>query len=154
MSDCFSRRQKVQRLKSPLEGSSPGVHLRGRCHGDRLCGRPARSVLSGAVSTACLSWQTRLVSQKRITATQRAQRFLPTVRCAAAVKWTCCRRPGGDVIQSAAHGVRAGRALPTCLLDSHVQKCVLPPQRCLILRHSNPSAGYIRYFVRATCRDR
>ena len=26
----------VQRLKSPLEGFSPGVHLRGRCHGDRL----------------------------------------------------------------------------------------------------------------------
>jgi len=36
-------------LKSPLEGFSPGVHLRGRCHGDRLGGRPARSVLSGAV---------------------------------------------------------------------------------------------------------
>jgi len=45
----------VQRLKSPLEGFSPGVHLRGRCHGDRLCGRPARSALSGAVSTARLS---------------------------------------------------------------------------------------------------
>ena len=45
----------VQRLKSPLEGFSPGVHLRGRCHGDRLGGRPARSVLSGAVSTARLS---------------------------------------------------------------------------------------------------
>ncbi len=44
--------QKVQRLKSPLEGFSPGVHLRGRCHGDRIGGRPARSVLSGAVSTA------------------------------------------------------------------------------------------------------
>jgi hypothetical protein len=45
----------VQRLKSPLEGFSPGVHLRGRCHGDRIGGRPARSVLSGAVSTARLS---------------------------------------------------------------------------------------------------
>ena len=45
----------VQRLKSPLEGFSPGVHLRGRCHGDRIGGRPARSVLFGAVSTACLS---------------------------------------------------------------------------------------------------
>jgi hypothetical protein len=45
----------VQRLKSPLEGFSPGVHLRGRHHGDRLGGRPARSVRSGAVSTACLS---------------------------------------------------------------------------------------------------
>jgi len=45
----------VQRLKSPLEGFSPGVHLRGRCHGDRIGGRPARSVRSGAVSTACLS---------------------------------------------------------------------------------------------------
>ena len=45
----------VQRLKSPLEGFSPGVHLRGRCHGDHIGGRPARSVLSGAVSTACLS---------------------------------------------------------------------------------------------------
>jgi hypothetical protein len=44
----------VQRLKSPLEGFSPGVHLRGRCHDDRIGGRPARSVLSGAVSTACL----------------------------------------------------------------------------------------------------
>jgi hypothetical protein len=44
----------VQRLKSPLEGFSPGVHLRGRCHGDRIGGRPARSVLL-AVSTACLS---------------------------------------------------------------------------------------------------
>ena len=39
----------VQRLKSPLEGFSPGVHLRGRCHGDRIGGCPARSVLSGAV---------------------------------------------------------------------------------------------------------
>jgi hypothetical protein len=45
----------VQRLKSPLEGFSPGVHLRGRCHGDRIGGRPARNVLSGAVSTARLS---------------------------------------------------------------------------------------------------
>ena len=45
----------VQRLKSPLEGFSPGVHLRGRCHGDHIGGRPARSVLSGAVSTARLS---------------------------------------------------------------------------------------------------
>jgi len=45
----------VQRLKSPLEGFSPGVHLRGRRHGDRIGGRPARSVLSGAVSTARLS---------------------------------------------------------------------------------------------------
>ncbi len=69
------------------------------------------------------------------------------------VKCTCCRRLRCDVIQSAAHGVRAGRASPTCLPDSHVQKCVLPPQRCLILRRSNPSAGYIRYFVRATRRD-
>jgi hypothetical protein len=42
-------RLSVQRLKSPLEGFSPGVHLRGRCHGDRTGGRPARSVLSGAV---------------------------------------------------------------------------------------------------------
>ena len=49
---CLS---SVQRLKSPLEGFSPGVHLRGRCHGDRIGGRPARSVLSGAVSTARLS---------------------------------------------------------------------------------------------------
>ncbi len=48
-------RLSVQRLKSPLEGFSPGVHLRGRCHGARLGGRPARSVLAGAVSTACLS---------------------------------------------------------------------------------------------------
>ena len=39
----------VQRLKSPLEDFSPGVHLRGRCHGDRIGGCPARSVLSGAV---------------------------------------------------------------------------------------------------------
>jgi hypothetical protein len=45
----------VQRLKSPLEGFSPGVRLRGRRHGDRLGGRPAPGVLSGAVSTACLS---------------------------------------------------------------------------------------------------
>ena len=49
---CLS---SVQRLKSPLEGFSPGVHLRGRCHSDRIGGRPARSVLSGAVSTARLS---------------------------------------------------------------------------------------------------
>ena len=49
---CLS---SVQRLKSPLEGFSPGVHLRGRCHGDRIGGRPVRSVLSGAVSTARLS---------------------------------------------------------------------------------------------------
>ena len=48
-------RLSVQRLKSPLEGFSPGVHLRGRCYGDRTGGRPARSVLSGAVATACLS---------------------------------------------------------------------------------------------------
>jgi len=52
----------VQRLKSPLEGFSPGVHLRGRCHSDRLGGRPARSVRSGAVSTACLSSVQRLKS--------------------------------------------------------------------------------------------
>jgi len=153
MSDCFSRRQKVQRLKSPLEGSSPGVHLRGRCHGDRIGGRPARSVLSGAVSTACLSWQTRLVPQRRTTATQRVQWSLPFAASAAA-KWTFCRRLRCDVIQSAAHGVRAGRASPTCLPDSHVQKCVLPPQRCLILRRSNPSAGYTPYPVPATRRDR
>jgi hypothetical protein len=49
------RNYSVQRLKSPLEGFSPGVHLRGRCHGDRIGGCPARSVLSGAVSTARLS---------------------------------------------------------------------------------------------------
>ncbi len=94
MSDCFSRRQKVQRLKSPLEGFSPGVHLRGCCHGDRIGGHLARSALSGAVSTACLSsydrnsfrsprpqskayWQTRPVPHTRTAATQRAQRFLP-----------------------------------------------------------------------------
>jgi ribosomal protein L34 len=53
---CYGRYVlSVQRLKSPLEGFSPGVHLRGRCHGDRIGGRPARSVRSGAVSTACLS---------------------------------------------------------------------------------------------------
>jgi hypothetical protein len=52
---CYGRYVlSVQRLKSPLEGFSPGVHLRGRCHGDRIGGRPARSVLL-AVSTACLS---------------------------------------------------------------------------------------------------
>jgi hypothetical protein len=45
----------VQRVQSPLEGFSPGVRLRGRRHGDRPGGRPARSVLSGAVSTARLS---------------------------------------------------------------------------------------------------
>ena len=50
-------RLSVQRLKSPLEGFSPGVHLRGRCYGDRTGGRPARSVLSGAVATACLSYK-------------------------------------------------------------------------------------------------
>jgi len=52
---CHGDRPGVQRLKSPLEGFSPGVHLRGRCHGDRIGGRPARSVRSGAASTAGLS---------------------------------------------------------------------------------------------------
>jgi GTPase SAR1 family protein len=56
----------VQRLKSPLEGFSPGVHAGGRCHGDRIGGRPARSVLLGAVSTACLSnYPTKMIPQKR-----------------------------------------------------------------------------------------
>jgi len=56
----------VQRLKSPLEGFSPGVHAGGHCHGDRIGGRPARSVLLGAVSTACLSsYPTKMIPQKR-----------------------------------------------------------------------------------------
>jgi len=53
--EVTTRLPGVQRLKSPLEGFSPGVRLRGRRHGDRIGGRPARSVLSGAVSTARLS---------------------------------------------------------------------------------------------------
>ncbi len=142
----------VQRVQSPLEGFSPGVHLRGGRHGDRLCGRPAPGSLSGAVSTACLSWQTRLVPQRRTTATQRVQWSLPFAASAAA-KWTFCRRLRCDVIQSATHDVRGDRASPTCLPDSHAQKCVPPARRCLVLRRSNPSAGYIRYFVRATRRD-
>ncbi|WP_448541823.1 hypothetical protein, partial [Roseiflexus sp.] len=63
----------IQRLKSPLEGFSPGVHLRGRCHSARLGGRPARSVLSGAVSTAAgYTLQIGLIFHKRAPANNSA----------------------------------------------------------------------------------
>jgi hypothetical protein len=102
-------------LKSPLEGFSPGVHLRGRCHSDRIGGRPARSVLSGAVSTARLSSVQRLKSP--------LEGFSPGVH----LRGRChSDRIGGRPARSVLSGAVSTARLSSCqhfnVQRSHVQR--------------------------------